>query len=514
MIQPGQLRTRMTPATMWSARGRTSIGNNAKGDLGQAFLAAARQWATSPAFINDVQSTPYSDVAAGCEQFSQRLVQSRHWRPGSRVAISLRNSPSYAVAFYGTLLAGGVVVPLSVEQTTAWKDAVIEATGCLFVTTENPNGALIPDCNPTGCRLKDELPTTAERLAAIFFTSGSSGGPKGVMLSHENFLANADSICQSLPLRSGDRALAVLPFCHAFGNSILQTHLLNGGTLVTAGSPAFPESLITAMQRHEVASFYGVPDLFRWLLQMSNLSRQTLPSLRYAAVAGGALRVDLTLDVAKRLDRAELFVMYGQTEATARLSCLPAKELIVRQGSIGRGLPNVTVQVVDPDGQPVRPGQLGEIRARGPNIMQGYWNDPAATQQILRDGWLYTGDIATVDDEGYVYPKGRLSQLVKIGGYRVHPAEIETVVAREFPTLEPLVVPYEAADGVTRLALFLTPLRPGATANLTAVRRCCLNKLARFQRPHQIQFLQRPPLTPSLKPDRQRLSALAAEGDR
>ena len=173
------------------------------------------------------------------------------------------------------------------------------------------------------------------------------------MLSHRNFLANAESIQASLPLLQTDRTLAILPFCHAYGNSVLQSHLLAGATLVIDGSPAFPETVIDAMVRHRVTSFSGVPQLHQMLFRSPRMNTEVLPHLRYATVAGGALRPDLLQEFSARMAPAELFVMYGQTEATARLSCLPAHQLSTHCGSIGRGIPGVRLQVVTEDGIPV-----------------------------------------------------------------------------------------------------------------------------------------------------------------
>jgi len=197
--------------------------------------------------------------------------------------------------------------------------------------------------------------------------------------------------------------------------------------------------------------------------------------------------------------------MYGQTEATARLSCLPAHELETRRGSIGRGIPDVTLQVVYPQGRPVGAGEVGELRASGPNMMMGYWNDAEATRQCLRNGWLYTGDLATVDDEGYIYPRGRNSQLLKIGGYRIHPAEIEVVISEKLPACDPIVIPYETPDGFTRLAMFLSPAAAVPMPSVNAIRQCCQQTLPRHQRPDIIELLDSPPLTASLKVDRQSL---------
>ncbi len=247
-------------------------------------------------------------------------------------------------------------------------------------------------------------------LAAIIFTAGSTGTPKGVMLSHGNFLANAASIIEYLGINRDDRALALLPFHHAYGNSVMQTHLLSGATLVQAGSVVFPNSIIDAIDRRRLTSFSGVPEMYRMLLGRSDLGRRPLPSLRCMTAAGGPLPPQLAAEVARRIAPARLVLMYGQTEAAARISYLEPDELSRRPGSVGRGIPGVEVQIVDAKGRSVRPGQFGQLRARGPNIMLGYWADPEGTRRVLRRGWLYTGDLGTVDGGGYLYLQGRASE--------------------------------------------------------------------------------------------------------
>ena len=154
---------------------------------------------------------------------------------------------------------------------------------------------------------------------------------------------------------------------------------------------------------------------------------------------------------------------------------------------------------------------MGEIRACGDNVMEGYWLDPETTQATVHDGWLYTGDFATVDEDGYIYPQGRKSQLLKIAGYRLHPAEIEAVIVEEMPAVEAVVVPFESIDGLTRLAMFIIPVRSGISPDLTAVRACFIRRLAHYQRPAYLAILNDPPLTASLKVDRQRLTQMATE---
>ena len=193
------------------------------------------------------------------------------------------------------------------------------------------------------------------------------------MLSHRNLIENALSIQQYLSIDERDRPLCVLPFYHAFGNSVLQSHLLAGANLILDGKTLFPETLMTAMVRHQATSLSAVPDLVRLLLERTSLGKTPLPSLRYMTVAGGALQRELALMMAERIAPASFFTMYGQTEATARLAYVPPEKLTeLPAGCIGRAVPGVELEVVDDNGIVLPPGEIGELRARGPNVMLGY----------------------------------------------------------------------------------------------------------------------------------------------
>jgi acyl-CoA synthetase (AMP-forming)/AMP-acid ligase II len=340
-------------------------------------------------------------------------------------------------------------------------------------------------------------------LAMILYTSGSTGTPKGVMLSHRNLLANTQSILEYLPIRRDDRALVVLPWCHAFGNSILLTHTLIGATLVLAGSMTFPVSILQALREMQATSLSAVPELFSLLLRFARLDQVPLPHLRYMSVAGGALAPELTEQVAAGIAPARFYVMYGQTEATARLSYLPPEELTQRRGSIGRGIPGVELRVVDDSGSPVPPGRIGRLVARGENVMLGYWQDADRSSPLLSGGWLDTGDLATVDHDGYIYLRGRASLLVKVQGHRVHPTEIEDVVNRHFPGIQTVAVPYDSA-GATRLALLVIPGNDQAVGE-RELRAVCLAELPRHKIPSRIELLDRWPLNGAMKIDRQAL---------
>lgn len=429
----------------------------------------------------------------------------------------LPNGPEYIAAFYGTLRAGGIVVPTPPDVEPGRFAAIRSKSEARIVFTtdsvvrrrreqvsEEPESLLL-DTAFAGFQAVGDRTADGDAPAAIFFTSGSTGEPKGVTLSHTNLLANAESIIEYLQITADDRALGLLPFYHAFGNSVLQTHLLRGAAIVLGGSLLFPETILDAIRDAAVTSLSGVPDVFRTLLSRSSLGQSSLPTLKTVAIAGGRLDPDQTQVLEFRVAPAKVFVMYGQTEATARLSYLPPEFLEERYGSIGRGIPGVELQVVDDAGEPVAPGETGEIRARGPNVMLGYWQDPEGTATALRGGWLMTGDLATIDADGFVYPQGRRSGLVKIAGFRVHPSELEEFVRREAGVLDVVALPFETTDTGTRLALFVQPWGDDGNVTAESLRGLCVAGLPRHLVPEHIEVLKRFPLNDAYKVDRREL---------
>jgi acyl-CoA synthetase (AMP-forming)/AMP-acid ligase II len=320
------------------------------------------------------------------------------------------------------------------------------------------------------------------------------------MLSDRNVLANTQSIRRYLKIGSDERALALLPFYHAFGHSILQTHLLSGATLVVDGNMAFPNSVLDALDRHRATSFSAVPEGYYSLLTLSDLRDRALPHLRYMSVAGGALKPEAVVQMVQCIAPADFYVMYGQTEASARLAFLPPHLARVHPDAIGVAIPGVELRVFNAAGQEAAEGETGELCARGANVMLGYWNDPEATARVMRDGWLRTGDLAARDAHGLIYVKARQNDLVKVQGFRLHPKEIEDVVARHFPEVRIVVVPYQQHD-ITRLALFA--ITPRVDAELVGkIRSTCQRMLPRHKVPSQFEVLAQAPLNASMKLDR------------
>lgn len=269
----------------------------------------------------------------------------------------------------------------------------------------------------------------SEKLAEIIFTSGSTGKPKGVMISHKNLIANTSSIVEYLQLHSSDRMLVVLPFYYCYGLSLLHTHLRVGGSILFNNSFIFLGSILNNLLEYKCTGFAGVPSHFQILLRKSDSFKETsFPDLRYVTQAGGKLAPIFIDEFREAHPEVRFIVMYGQTEATARLSWLPPELYESKRGSMGKGIPGVELRVVNEKGELIKPGETGEVIARGDNIMSGYFHDQEETDRALRNGWLYTGDLGTVDDEGYIYLTARSKEMIKVRGKRISPKEIEAVI--------------------------------------------------------------------------------------
>ncbi len=249
------------------------------------------------------------------------------------------------------------------------------------------------------------------------------------MISHKNLIANTSSIVEYLQLTPDDRMLVVLPFYYCYGLSLLHTHLRVGGSIVFNNAFIFLGGVLKSLIDYKCTGFAGVPSHFQILLRKSDSFKQTkFPDLKYVTQAGGKLAPIFIDEFREAHPDVRFVVMYGQTEATARLSWLPPEVYDRRKGSMGKGIPGVELKVVNEKGEPIKPGETGEVIARGDNIMMGYFADEEGTKNAIRNGWLYTGDLGTVDEDGYIYLTARSKEIIKVRGKRISPKEIEAVI--------------------------------------------------------------------------------------
>lgn len=389
------------------------------------------------ALITPRSQHTYGELTAAVDRVGQALLD-RGGAKGDRVLLVGDNSLFWVASYLGILRAGLVAVPLAPRMSAGELEFIVERAEPKFAlmnakymcTTKLAlaNVQILTEgilANPQSEHLVPEYPSTEPSdLAAIMFTSGSTGRPRGVMISHGNIAANTDSIIEYLALTPNDRIMTVLPFHYCFGTSLLHTHLRVGGSLVLDPRFMFPEKVLENMRQTECTGFAGVPSHYQILLRNSSIARMQFPKLRYVQQAGGHLAPMFVSELRRALPTTQVFIMYGQTEATARLSYLPPECLDSKLGSIGIGIPGVTLRVVDDHGRPVVPGEVGELVAEGHNVALGYWRDNDEPRSF-RDGRLYTGDLARVDEDGFFYIVDRAKDILKCGGKRVSCRTVE-----------------------------------------------------------------------------------------
>lgn len=455
--------------------------------------------------------------------------------PGDRIVMLLENSVPYIVSYYGALKTGAVAVPLNCDVKAGSLSPLLRELqpraviacckseqllqnldpDCLKATLlviKNPSAAW--DSYPGRVIAWDDIvhqgdlpnPDSAidtSELASIIYTSGSTGKPKGVMLSHRNILSNTCSIVQYLNLTEKDIQMVVLPFFYVMGKSLLNTHVAVGGTVIINNGFAYPASVIRQMAEEGVTGFSGVPSTYAYLLHRSPLKafRDRLDQLRYCTQAGGHMSREIKEKLIQALpSHTKLYIMYGATEAAARLTYVEPERLAGKFDSIGIAIPGVTVRVLDEKGHEVPAGEPGELVASGANIMRGYWMDAAGTARVLDQHGYHTGDLGYQDEDGYLYVTGRKDDLLKVAGHRIDPQEIEDVMMATGLLLEVAVVGVE--DDLLGKRLVAVAVSLSAEPDETEILALCLAKLPRHKLPGEIRFVASLPKSANSKIDR------------
>ena len=343
-------------------------------------------------------------------------------------------------------------------------------------------------------------------LATIIYTSGSTGNPKGVMLTHLNMISAATSITTYLRNVPEDIIIDCLPLSFDYGLYQVLMAFKFGGTVILEKSFTYPYDVIKKMVRERVTGFPGVPTIFAILLQMKDLKNFDLRSLRYISNTAAALPVNHIRQIREAFPQATLYSMYGLTECK-RVSYLPPEELDRRPDSVGRGMPNEEVWIVDGEGRRVGPGVVGELVVRGSNIMRGYWEDPETTDKVLKPGplpgekILYTGDLFRMDEEGFLYFVGRKDDMIKTRGERVSPKEVENALHALDGVAEAAVIPVPDEILGQAIKAFVV-LKKGYALGGKDLLRHCKKMLEEFAVPKYFDFRNSLPKNASGKIDK------------
>ena len=489
------------------------------------------------AVVHERSRAGYPEVNKWANQLAHRLIEAGVAR-GDRVVLLCENSLEYVFCYYGILKAGGAVASLNtdikpdglaellkeIEPKVLLVSAKLENTvRALDTSMFRAVRLMVIRPRQAGHSPGDHVSPLYEELegqpahnpglaidpgscAAIIYTSGSAGKPKGVMLSHANIVANTRSINEYLELTSRDVQMVVLPFFYVMGKSLLNTHFAVGGTVVINNKFAYTASVLKQMAEEGVTGFSGVPSTYAHLLFRSPLAayRDKLPALRYCSQAGGHMPGHVKIELLKVLpEHTRLVIMYGATEASARLTYVPPDRLESKIDSIGIPIAGVTMSVMSPEGKTLGPGETGELVARGDNIMLGYYRDEEATKRVLDRHGYHTGDLGYRDDEGFFFVTGRKDDQLKVGGHRVNPQKVEDKIVESGEAVECIVFGIPDILQGYRLAGLVVPIRQTADT-VTNILQYCAAKLPKFEVPETLRLVESIPKTSSGKPDRTR----------
>jgi acyl-CoA synthetase (AMP-forming)/AMP-acid ligase II len=454
------------------------------------------------------------------------------------VVLVFENCLEYVISYYGILKAGAVVAPLSTDlKPYGLKPLLRELEPRVVICSSRFERLLqstdLSHFRKTALILKnpapgwssapfpviswDEIirdvahpdlltPIEESALASIIYTSGSTGKSKGVMLSHKNIVSNTTAICHYLQLNKRDIQMVVLPFFYVMGKSLLNTHFAVGGTVVINNKFAYTASVVKQMMEERVTGFSGVPATYAYLLHRSPLRRyrDKLDSLRYCSQAGGHMSRQIKRELQNALPaHTKIYIMYGATEASARLTYLEPDRFADKMDSIGKPIPGATLKILDSGGREAPIGQKGELVGAGPNIMQGYWKDAEATARVLDEDGYHTGDLGYQDADGYFYVLGRKDNLLKVGGYKINPREIEDVLMETGLVIEAAVLGRPNAIMGHSLVAALTP--KNGDCSEAEIFRQLAERLPKYKLPSELRFVRTLPKSASGKIDKKQL---------
>jgi long-chain acyl-CoA synthetase len=483
--------------------------------LVQNLVATARMHPERPALRSGGGTVTYRELDDATARVAG-LLRARGLEPGDRVGIMLPNVPAFALAYYGVLRAGGVVVPMNVllkprevafhlgdsdaRLLFAWHEvagAPLRAAAQLgadcIVADPGAWPALLAGVHP----MAEVSPREADDTAVILYTSGTTGKPKGAQLTHSNLAINADVSTHLFSLGPDDVILGALPMFHAFGQTCGLNAAVRAGASLALIERFAPVAVLETIERERVSIFEGVPTMYAALLDHPARERFDVQTLRLCVSGGAALAVELLRGFEQAFG-CVILEGYGLSE-TSPVACFNHPDRERKPGSIGTPVEGVEMRLVGHDRQEAAKGEVGEIAIRGHNVMKGYWNRADATAEAIdADGWFYSGDLARIDEDGCFFIVDRKKELIIRGGYNVYPREIEEVLYEHPAVREAAVIgiPHPTLGEEVAAAV---ALKAGVEATESDVRDFVKASVAAYKYPRHVWFLDELPKGPTGK---------------
>jgi len=492
--------------------------------LAQIYRETAAQFPHKTAYIYANKEISYDAALARINQMANRLAE-LGVEKGDRVGLLMPNIPDFPTVYYGALSLGASIVPLNVMYRPREIAYIMNDSGAKVLVTAEPflpsvldarsslrtvrhiiakTSQVVPDTHNLDTLLQgasDRTPEVAigdDDVAVICYTSGTTGNPKGAMLTHHNLVANIEQTlsCQRFDAAAEDVGIFVLPLFHIYGMNVG----MNLGTrlgLTTVVIDRFEtEPVVQLIQKYRVSIFLGAPPMFIAIVNLPNIRDYDLTSLRTVSSGAASLPVKV-LEAFRELTGVEIMEGYGLTETSPTLTTNAAGP-VTKPGSVGPAMPGVEIRLVDDDENDVPLGQPGELICRGANVMKGYYNLPEATEEAFKGGWFHTGDIATKDEDGYYYIVDRKKEMINVSGFNVYPREIEEILYRHPKVLDAAAIGVpDSYQGESVMAV--VALKPGETATEGEIIEYCRQNLAAFKSPRRVQFRAALPKLPTGK---------------
>jgi len=436
--------------------------------------------------------------------------------PDCRMAIIGNNHPAYIVGYFASQCLGRPTVEVGPLERLDRQLEIIEKTNATFVLTDIPAlenalkervpvmsfAAFLRSCQEAveqgGVRLED-IPSAwnSSSEASIIYTSGTTGAPKGVILTQGNFCFIVNAVVDYLKLTNKDRYALILPLNHTYGKTVLLTSIRVGAAIVMLDNFSRLQDFIQALSEQKCTIFSAVPYHIHVILKWCTLSKYDLSSLRILTFSANKLPSSTIDQLKEVLPHAEIFSMYGLTESTTRVCFVPPDILMTKKESCGRPLRGVEVRIIDQNGNPLPQGKSGEVVLRGPNVMKGYFREPELTATTLVDGWLKTGDLGYLDEDGFLYLVGREKEIIKCAGERIGPAEIEEVLMCHPKVAEAAVTGSPDPTLGEIVHAFIVP--KGDSLEEGELKTYCAKLLSHHKLPRRYTFVSELPKTPTGK---------------
>lgn len=492
-------------------------------NLGDLLATARHRFGTKPAVLSPERNVSFAELDAMADNVAANLHVSGVG-PADVVTLWMDNGWRWMAAYYGALRAGAVVNPVNILLSPAEVDYITRDCGASLIigpadriqTLSPPVGARVIDdrdgldtllARPSRAAALPAVEIGLASMASICYTSGTTGHPKGAVLSHRAVLMNTLMTSLMHGRREGEVVVSALPCPHVYGNVVMNSAVACGMTL--ALFQRFDEgTILDAISRYRATLFEGVPTMYMRLLNHPALARADLSSLQRCTVGGQTMPV-ATMEEVERRFGCRLLELWGMTELAGLGTTHPFNGPR-RLGSIGVPMPGYEARIahIDDTGRAVPEGEVGELLIRGPSVMDGYLGNEAATRESLEaDGWLHTGDLAHRDRDGYYYVVDRKKEMILTAGYNVYPAELERVIAAH-PAVAMVAVGKIPDATKGELAKAYVVLRPGSSATAESIVEHCRGQLAAYKIPRQVQFVDDLPKTSTGKILRRELRRL------